>query len=347
MGQLQRRVVDVPHQVGGTGQTHLAADRPELGVPDAHGYAAAVQPLLPQPPGHAVAERLQAAAHLLPAGQVFRKGRAVAHGLYRLMLVLGADRGIVQPICVAVELHAHLAHELLQQLRLARRQLPDGLHAVLCQRAPGGAAHVQQIAHRQRPHHVPPVLPGDHGGGVRLLVVAAQLGEHLVEGDAHGDGQPQLLPQTAADIVRQLPGVAAEQVEAAGHVQPALIDAEGLHQIGVLPVDGVDPAGVVGVQIVVGRQEDELGTLLLGLPHRLRRLDTHLLGGLVFRQDDAVPGGGVAADGHRHILQRRLLQQLHRREKAVQITVENDAVGHGGPSSQVECLFYYTTGGGV
>ena len=317
--------------MGGAGQTHLAADRPELGVPDAHGYAAAVQPLLPQPPGHAVAEHLQAAAHLLPAGQVFRKGGAVAHGLYRLVLVLGTNGGVVQPICVAVELHARLAHELLQHLRLARRQLPDGLHAKLGQRALCSAAHEQQIAHRQGPHHVPPVFPGDHGGGVRLLVVAAQLGEYLVEGHAHGDGQPQLLPEPGADAVRQLPGIAAEQVEAAGDVQPALIDAERLHQIGVLTVDGVDPAGVVGVQAVVGRQQYQVGALLFSLPYCLRRLDAHLLGGFVFGQNDAVAGGGVAADGHRYILQRRFFQQLYRGEKAVQIAVEDDAVGHGRP----------------
>ena len=100
--QLQCRAVDVPHQVGRPGQAHLAADRAELGVPDAHGYAAAVQSLLPQAGGHAVTEHLQAAAHLLPAGQILRKRGAVAHGLHRLLLMLGADGGIVQPIGVAV-----------------------------------------------------------------------------------------------------------------------------------------------------------------------------------------------------------------------------------------------------
>ena len=244
--------------------------------------------------------------------------------------MLGADGGVVQPVGVAVELDARLAHELLQHLRLAGGQLADGLHAELGQRALCGAAHEQQVAHRQGPHYVPPVLTRDDGGGVGLFVVAAQLGEHLVEGYAHGDGQSQLLPEPGADAVRQLPGVAAEQVEAAGDVQPALIDAEGLHQVGVLAVDGVDPAGVVGIQAVVGRQQYQVGTLLPGLPHRLRRLDAHFLGRLVFRQNDAVAGGGVAADGHRHVLQRRFFQQLHRREKAVQVAVENDAVGHGG-----------------
>ena len=133
-------------------------------------------------------------------------------------------------------------------------------------------------------------------------------------------------------------------METAGDIQPAFVDAEGLHQIGVLPVDGVDPAGVVGVQAVVGRQQYQVGALLLGLPHRLRRLDAHPLGGLVLGQNDAVAGGGVAADGYRYVLQRRLVQQLHRREKAVQVAVEDDAVAHGGASLRMEYLFYYNTG---
>lgn len=198
----------------------------------------------------------------------------------------------------------------------------------------GGAAHEQQVPHRQGPHDVPPVLPRNNGGGVGLFVVAAQLGEHLVEGHAHGDGEPHLLPQAGADVIRQLSGVVAEQVQAAGDVQPALIDAEGLHQVGILPVDGVDTAGVLGVQSVVGRQQDQVRTLLLGLPHRLRRLDAPALGGLVLGQDDAVAGGGIAADGHRHLPQCRLVQQLHRGEKAVEVAVENDPIRHTLASSE-------------
>ena len=199
------------------------------------------------------------------------------------------------------------------------------------QQLPGGVAHAQQVAHRQRPHDILPVVPVDDGGGVGLFVVAAQLGEDLVEADAHGDGQPQLLPQTLAQLVGDGFAVAAEQVHAAGDVQPALVDAEGLHQIGILLIDGVDPPGVLPVQAVVGRQGNEVGRLLPGLPDGLRRFHAQLLGGLVLGQYDAVAGFRVAAHRHGNVPQRRIAQQLYRREKTVQITVQDHSLLHTAP----------------
>ena len=115
-----------------------------------------------------------------------------------------------------------------------------------------------------------------------------------------------------------------------GHVQPALVDAEGLYQVGVLVVNGVDLPRVLPVEPVVGRQEQQLRALLPRLPDGLRRLDAEALGGVVLRQDDAVAGGGVPADGHGELFQLRPVQQLHRGVEAVQVAVENHAV-HGGP----------------
>ena len=135
-------------------------------------------------------------------------------------------------------------------------------------------------------------------------------------------------PQTAADIVRQLPGVAAEQMEAAGHVQPALVNAEGLYQVGKALVDLVDFFGIGLIQVVVGRQQHQHGAFLLGLPHRFRRLHATLLRGLVFGQNNAVPRLRVAAHRHGDFPQRGLVQQLHRGEEAVQVAVEYDAPAH-------------------
>ena len=60
-----------------------------------------------------------------------------------------------------------------------------------------------------------------------FFVVAAHLGEDLVEGYPHRDRQAQLLPQHPADLVGQGLGVSAEEVEGAGYIQPALVDGEG------------------------------------------------------------------------------------------------------------------------
>ena len=109
-----------------------------------------------------------------------------------------------------MELGALLAHYFLQHLPVGVCQLTDGLDAVLMQDAAGRPSHKEQVGDRQRPDDGLPVGGGDDGGGVRFFVVAAQLGEHLIIGDPHRDGQPQLRPDDFPQLVRQLPAVLAE-----------------------------------------------------------------------------------------------------------------------------------------
>ena len=145
------------------------------------------------------------------------------------------------------------------------------------------------------------------------------------------------------DLIGDGHRISTEEMHAAGDIQPALVDAEGLHQVGVLPVDGVDPPGILAVKMVMGRQQNQGGALLLGLPDGLGGLDAVFLGVLVLGQDDAVAGGGIAADGHRQIQQLRMAQQLHRGEKAVQITVQ-DHPFHGITSNRSFVLLYHGRG---
>ena len=257
------------------------------------------------------------------------------------MLARRADGAAVQPVGVLMELKPQLAQQRFQHLGGAGRQLTDGLHTVLVQHPSGCPAHEQQIPHRQGPDDILPVFPADDGSGIGLFIVTAQLGEHLVEGHAHRDGQPQLLPQPPTQSIGNGLGVAAEEVHTAGDIQPALVDAEGLHQIGVLLIDGVDPPGVLPVQAVVGRQQHQTGTLLFGLPDGLRRLDAQPLGRLVLGQNDAVAGGGVAADSGGDVPQIGMAQQLHRGKKAVQVTVQDHPITHAAHLLRLNRLFYY------
>ena len=203
--------------------------------------------------------------------------------------------------------------------------------------------HPQQIAHRQGPYDGLPVAAVNDSSSVGFFVITAQLGEDLVEADAHRDGQPQLLTQPFPQLIGDGFPVAAEQMHTAGDVQPAFVDAEGLHQIGVLPVNGVDLAAVLPIQAVVGRKGDEMGRLLPCLPDGLRRLDAQLLGSLVFRQHDAVPGLRITAHRHRYVPQRRIAQQLHRCEEAIQVTVQDHTLCHRTPSSRSFVRLQYTT----
>ena len=94
----------------------------------------------------------------------------------------------------------------------------------------------------------------------------------------------------------------------------------------------------------MGRQKHEAGALLFGLPDRLSRLYSVLFGGFVLGQNDAVAGLRVAADGHRDLPQSGLVQQLHRGVKAVQITVQYDALSHAFhlPAQQISLAVYDT-----
>ena len=107
--QFQRRMVDILLQMGGAVQPRLAAELAELGVPDGQRHAAAVHAVAAQAARHTVGQHRQAGAYLLPAGEIPGKGGAVAHGFYRLGLVLGTDGAAFQPVGVVVELRAVLA----------------------------------------------------------------------------------------------------------------------------------------------------------------------------------------------------------------------------------------------
>ena len=150
-------------------------------------------------------------------------------------------------------------------------------------------------------------------------------------------------------MVRQGLGVASEEVKGVGDVQPALVDAEGLHQVRILLVDGVDLFGDLPVQFVVGRQQHQLRALFFGLPDGLRRLHAEFFRRFVLGQDDAVAGGGIPADRHRHVPQVWAAPQLHGGVKAVQIAVQDDAV-HGPASflfSIIAHLFAFEKGEGM
>ena len=141
------------------------------------------------------------------------------------------------------------------------------------------------------------IVIGQTGDGVGLFHVGAQLGEGLIEGDAHRDGNAKLpldaLPQGMGD------GLAvAEEGGTAGDVEEAFVTAHGLYPIGIGVVDGPRRRRVAEVFAVMRRDGDEIAALGACLDDGLAGGDAEGLGDIVFGEDDAVAGFLAAADGH-------------------------------------------------
>ena len=332
VGLHQRQTLrrQVPGQVGAHGQLLLPGDGVQVGVPDGHLHRPCPQPVPPQPGRHLLRQGAQRAAHLFQTGQILPEGHAVAHAFQWFPPTHRMHRGLVLAPGVAAQLRPQLAQVVGQDARVRRRQLPDGADAQPGQPLARRTAHIQKIPRRQRPDDPGHVLRPDHRHGVRLFVVAAQLGEYLVEAGPHADGQAGGFAHPAADQIGQRGGGGGEQMPGMGDVQPAFVDAERLHQIGVLGVDAVDDGGKMPVPFPVGRQQHQIRAFALCLPDGLGGAHPKGLGRLVLGQDDAVAGLRVAADGHRFLFQFRVFQQLHAGVKAVAVTVQHPAVrGHG------------------
>ena len=208
----------------------------------------------------------------------------------------------------------------MQGCRIGCRQLADGVDTDARELGCGRLAHVQQVAHRLRPDQFPIVFAGKDGHSVRLLVVAAQLGKDFVERYADGYGQSQFLFDPRADgLGNGLP--VSEQLPTASHVQKGFVQAHRLNLAGVVQINLAYSLGKPVVLVEMRGHDDQIGTLTPRRPQRFRRADAVLLGQRIGCQHDAVPCLLVAAHGDRLVCEGRIISNLHRSVKRVQITV--------------------------
>ena len=85
-------------------------------------------------------------------------------------------------------------------------------------------------------------------------------------------------------------------------------------------VTGIDVPGLGGereVTLIMGRDADQAGALLPGLPQHLPGADAEPFGNIVFGQHNAVAALRVAADSHREGPELGQGQQLHGGVEAV------------------------------
>ncbi len=83
-------------------------------VPDRHMDAAGIQPLPPQPCGHGIRQKGNARPDLCPCGKIFREGKPIANGFYRLRREPWAHRGSIETVGVIGELRSQLSHQQFQ-----------------------------------------------------------------------------------------------------------------------------------------------------------------------------------------------------------------------------------------
>ena len=242
------------------------------------------------------------------------------------------NRGGVQSQSKGLEHRPHLTQLPGQGVQRSLGQPPDGADAQPPQLLAGGWPYIEQILHRQGVDHLPVVVPFNTGDGVRLFIVAAQLGGDFVvcHPDAAGDAKLELHPVT--DFSGNGHG-GAEHPYAAGDVQPVFIQAEGLDLVGIVLINFPCHLAEADIFPHIRGQHDQMGTALSGLPDCHTGLDAIWLGNIVGGQHNAVPLLLAAAYRQRLVPQLRVALHLHRGVKTVLIHVQNVS-----PISITSCL---------
>ena len=197
---------------------------------------------------------------------------------------------------------------------------------------------VDHLRHRHGPREVPIVVPRDGDDPVARIIVAAELGEDLVPGDADGHGEPELGLHSLRYLPRHEHRVASEQRKRSGHVDPRLVQAEGLNPVRVIVVDHARELRVSLVRRVVRRHDDKAGAFPPRLPYGLGCLHASSLGLARLREDDAVPLFRIARDRDRLAAQRRIEVLRDRCVESIHVYVHDDAIAHG-TSLEREHLF--------
>lgn len=224
------------------GQLALVLVAVEVVAPDVHLDALRREFMDAEPVTYVLGEFQHDPEHFIVIIEVCRAGDAVADRLDRGHEILLHDPRLIVAVGVGPQGETVDAEQPLEKERVGVRHIADGVDAVSGELLRGGGSAVDHFGAVQRPHLFLEASLGDLRDGVRLLHVAAQLGEDLIKGNADADGQPKFLPDALADLFSDLHRGALSP--APGDVKPALIHAEGFHLVGVALVDGVGQLAV-------------------------------------------------------------------------------------------------------
>ena len=175
------------------------------------------------------------------------------------------------------------------------------------------------------PYFLTEAVLGNDSDCVRLLHITAELCEDHIKRDTYRDSKTQFELDPLSQCIGNGFSI-PEQTGAAGHIQPVLIHAIRLNSVGVFFIDAPGKPGVFEVFLIMGWDDDQILTLLLGLPECFASLDSVCLGFVVFGKNDSVPGLYIATDCHRMPTQLRVEHTFYRSIEVVHVRMKDHAL---------------------
>ncbi len=201
--------------------------------------------------------------------------------------------------------------DVVQPLRRRRTDTPERLD--------GQRVEERQLVVRPDDDDARPRPPAGTVGR-RLRRPRRQLGDHLRPADADGAVERQPVADALADLVGNRLR-RAEQPPRPGHVEERLVEADRFDERRHRQQDVAEHLAHRRVAGVVTVDEDRVRAELPGPQRRHRRVDAERPGLVRARRDDAA--GPAPADDHRLAGQRRVVENLDRREEAVHVDVKD------------------------
>ena len=132
---------------------------------------------------------------------------------------------------------ADLAEPLGQEVILRVCQVPYGLVSGGMKLPHRCGTDVDHLRCRHGPCESPVVISCDGDDPVARIGVAAELGEHLVPGNADRNREPEFGFHALGYLLGNEHRVASEQRERSRYVDPRFVQAEGLNPVCVIVVD--------------------------------------------------------------------------------------------------------------
>ena len=174
--------------------------------------------------------------HVAVTGHISGCCGAVAHRLDAGDMIAFPHGRPVQTQCKGLEHGSHLSQLSGQRICGGLGQPPNGADAKTPQFITGGRADIEQILYRQGADNLLIVILFNTGNGIRLFVVAAQLGGDFIIGYPNAAGDAKFKLDPIADLLGD-GHRRTEYPHTAGDIQPVLVQAEGFNLVGIVLID--------------------------------------------------------------------------------------------------------------